>query len=313
MKYNSYTKKTPHISEIGFGAWQLGNGEFWHPMSDDEAIELVHEALDLGINYFDTAPGYGNGNSERLLGKAFKNKDRSKIVINTKFGHTADGEENFSPSAIRAAVEDSCRRLGTDYLDSILLHNPEMHITSGHSKEHYEIFEALKKEGKILAYGASLDSCDDMLAFMEGTDGEVIEALFNINFQDARKAFERAREKDVAIVAKVPLDSGWLSGKYNETSAFEGIRSRWSTKDIVNRSHVIDLIKKIPHESETLTQFALGYCMSYDAVKSVIPGCSNRQQLHNNVGSTKYPLSPEVVKQLEELYEEKIKGMNLPW
>ncbi len=313
MNYNFYTPRSPKVSEVGFGAWQLGNGESWHAMSDQEAIALVHEAIDYGINYFDTAPGYGRGSSERLLGKAFEDKDRYKLVINTKFGHTADGREDFSAAAIRVAVEDSCRRLKTEYLDSILLHNPPAHFLNGQSEEHYEVFEALVKEGKILAYGASLDSADDMLQFMATTKGEVIEALFNINFQDTRKAFDRALEKGVALVAKVPLDSGWLSGKYDESSTFTGIRSRWSVSEIKDRAHIIQMLRALPVPPQTLSQLALGYCMSYEAVKTVIPGCSNRSQLLSNFESTLYTLAPEVIVILEDLYDNKIKGMNLPW
>jgi aryl-alcohol dehydrogenase-like predicted oxidoreductase len=313
MNYNTYTSKSPKVSEVGFGAWQLGNGELWHTMSDEEAIALVHEALDYGINYFDTAPGYGNGNSERLLGKAFENRSRYRLVINTKFGHTADGREDFSAAAIRGAIEDSCRRLKTDYLDSILLHNPPAHILTGQSEEHYEVFEALKKEGKILAYGASIDSAEDMIQFMTSTKGEIIEALFNINFQDARNAFDMALEKGVAIVAKVPLDSGWLSGKYDEHSTFTGIRSRWTPEDIKNRGQVIEMLRALPVPPQTLSQLALSYCTAYEAVRTVIPGCSNSKQLLSNVESTKYPLSQELIGILEDLYDTKIKGMKLPW
>lgn len=313
MNYNKYTNNTPKISQIGFGAWQLGNKQFWGEMNDQEAIYLVHKALDYGVNYFDTAPGYGNGNSERLIGLALKNRDRSKVVINTKFGHTAEGHEDFRSSAIKKAVEDSCQRLQTDYIDSILFHNPSKEIYSGQSQEHYEVLEELKGQGKIRAYGASLDSSEDMITFMNGTKGEVIEALFNINFQGARDAFALALEKGVAIVAKVPLDSGWLGGKYNEESTFTGIRSRWSTDDIKTRAKVIDLIRALPEPPQTMSQLALAYCMSYEAVTTVIPGCKNIDQLKNNVDSLQYEMSEVMQKHLEELYDNQIKPLNMPW
>lgn len=313
MNYRTYTTNTPKISQIGFGAWQLGNKQFWGEMSDQEAIRLVHEALDYGINYFDTAPGYGNGNSERLIGLALKNHDRSKVVINTKFGHTADGREDFNASSIIKAVEDSCKRLQTDYIDSILLHNPSESIYSGQSKEHYEILEELKSQGKIKAYGASLDNSKDMIAFINGTKGEVIEALFNINFQGARDAFDLAKEKNVAIVAKVPLDSGWLTGKYNQKSTFTGIRDRWSLEDIKTRAEIIDMIRTLPESPQTMSQFALAFCLSYDAVTTVIPGCKNIDQLKNNVNSLHYKMTETMQKRLENLYEKNIKPMHLPW
>ena len=180
MKYNNYLKSCPKVSEIGIGAWQLGESSDWESMSEKEAIELVNKALDLGVNFFDTAPNYGNGTSEIRLGKALKEIDRSKIVINTKFGHPATGGTNFESNSIRESLEGSLRRLQTDYVDSIIMHNPPCEYLDGNKTDHYEIFEKLKEEGKIKAYGASLDSYDEMKLLMETTGSKVIEAFFNI-------------------------------------------------------------------------------------------------------------------------------------
>jgi aryl-alcohol dehydrogenase-like predicted oxidoreductase len=124
MKYHNYIKGCPDVSEIGLGAWQLGTGLHWESMSKEEAVSLVHKALDLGVNFFDTAPNYGKGTSELRLGNALKGKDRSKIVINTKFGHTNTGALNFEADYIRESLEGSLKRLRTDYVDSLIIHNP---------------------------------------------------------------------------------------------------------------------------------------------------------------------------------------------
>jgi len=313
MKYNVYTKNSPKVSEIGFGAWQLGKSLQWSEISEKESIKLIHEAINLGINFFDTAPNYGLGVSEKLIGRGIKNFDRRDIVINSKFGHTADGKTNFDSNSIRESVEGSLKRLKTDYLDSILLHNPPGEIYNGNKCDHYEEFEKLKQEGKILTYGASIDTAKDMKVFMDTTEGEIIEAFFNILHQDTRFAFDQALDQNVKIIAKVPLDSGWLSGKYNADSNFTGVRSRWSQKDVITRAEVVDKIKEIPRGNMTLAQLAISYCCSYDVITTVIPGNKNVDQLKANIDSNNYNLNSETIKLLEDLYNTEIKQLNLPW
>ncbi len=313
MKYNFYTEKSPKVSEIGFGAWQLGKSIQWSEMSDRDSLGLIHEAVNLGVNFFDTAPNYGLGASETLLGEGLKNFNRSDLIINTKFGHTNEGLTNYNSSYLRESIEGSLKRLKTDYLDSILMHNPPKEYYNGNKCDHYEILEKLKEEGKILSYGASIDTAVDMKVFMDTTNGEIIEAFFNIVHQGTRKAFDQAINQNVKIIAKVPLDSGWLSGKYNEESSFSGVRSRWSKSDIITRSKVIDKIKEIPRGDQTLAQMALSYCVSYDAVATVIPGNKNLEQLRGNINSCNYNLDKTTIVLLEELYDREIKNLKLPW
>lgn len=149
LKYNNYANGCPKVSEIGFGAWQLGNNIDWSGMSDQEAIQLVHRGLDLGVNFFDTAPNYALGNSERLLGMALKDVQRDKIVVSTKFGHSSDGHRDYSAKSIRESLEGSLKRLKMEYIDSILIHSPEQKYLDANTNEHYEIFEALKKKVKL--------------------------------------------------------------------------------------------------------------------------------------------------------------------
>lgn len=243
MEYRSYVEGSPNISVIGFGAWQLGNNIDWSGMTETEATALVHKAIDEGVNFFDTAPGYGHGSSEELLGKSIKKAKRETLVINTKFGHHSDGHTDFSHTVIRESIEGSLMRLRTDYIDSVLLHNPPSDLLKSEDNAHYEILEQLKTEGKILAYGASLDTKDDMITFMNHTNGKVIEAFFNILHQDVRFAFDIAKEKGIKVIAKIPLDSGWLSGKYHKDSTFLGVRSRWTREDIMTRAELIDEIR----------------------------------------------------------------------
>lgn len=313
MKYKKYIKKAPLVSEIGLGAWQLGENSGWKSMSELEAIAMVNKSMELGINFFDTAPNYGHGTSELRLGKALKNFDRSKIVINTKFGHSVTGETNYSANIIRESLEGSLKRLQVDYIDSLIIHNPPAEYLNGNNNPHYEILERLMDEGKINAYGASLDTYADMKLFMETTNCSVIEAFFNILHQDSALAFDLALEKEVGIIAKIPLDSGWLSGKYNAESTFTDIRSRWSKKDIITRSNLVKKVKDIIANENNLAQSAISFCLAYNAVSTVIPGNTTITQLENNVESANKPLSKELVKKLEDFYQNEVKHLNLPW
>jgi len=313
MNYNKYIKDAPLVSEIGLGTWQLGNDSGWRSMTAMDAVKLVEKSLEYGINFFDTAPNYGYGSSEERLGKALKGFDRSTIVINTKFGHTHSGITNFNSNYIRESLEGSLKRLQVDYVDSLIIHSPPFEILDGNKNEHYEILERLIEEGKIKAYGASLDTYEEMKLFMNTTNAKVIEAFFNILHQDASRAFDLAIEKEVGIIVKIPLDSGWLSGKYNAESLFQDIRSRWSRLDIQTRAKLVTRVKEIVEAKENLAQKAISFCLAYDAVSTVIPGNVNIAQLTSNVESTLNPISRELVEKLEDFYLHEVKQFKLPW
>ncbi len=313
MKYNKLISRSPAVSEIGLGAWQLGVNSGWKSLSEKESIDLVNRSMEYGINFFDTAPNYGFGTGEERLGKALKQVDRSKIVINTKFGHTDSGKTNYSSNYIRESLEGSLKRLQVDYVDSLIIHNPPTAYLDGNNNDHYEILERIMAEGKILAYGASLDTYEDMRLLMETTKAEVIEAFFNILHQDAARAFDLAKEKQVGIIAKIPLDSGWLSGKYNGESTFDDIRSRWSKQDIQTRAHLVNKVKEIIQQENNLAQKAISFCLANDAVSTVIPGNVNTEQLKTNVESVNDPISKELVEKLKEFYQAEVSELNLPW
>ncbi|WNF38447.1 aldo/keto reductase [Bacillaceae bacterium IKA-2] len=182
MKQRPFGSTGHFVSEIGLGTWQLGNEKDWGAMTEIEAIKIVDKALDLGCNFFDTAPNYGLGKSEEIIGKALRGK-RDKVIISSKFGHHDNGVINFDPNEIEKSIDKSLKRLQTDYLDSVLLHNPPFEILNGDSP-HFEVLEKLKCEGKIGAYGASVDSSKEMCELIETTNSQVIEVMFNIFHQE---------------------------------------------------------------------------------------------------------------------------------
>jgi len=310
MDYKSFADTKKQASRLGFGAWQLGNSEFWSPMTEQEGINLVQEAVKNGITLFDTAPGYASGRSETILGKALKNV-REEVIINSKFGHRADGRTDFSSTSIEAAIHDSLSRLQTDYLDSLILHNPAKNILMGFT-DHFKVMKQMKDLGLIRAYGVSIDSIEELQMTLEHTDSSVIEIMFNVFHQIPEEWLNKAKDKGVAIIAKVPLDSGWLSGKYDQYTVFTGIRDRWLFEDKKRRS---DLCKKLIWftRDKNLTKYALGFIKSFDQITSFIPGIHSMEHLHENLSYAEYNLPEELKKQFINLYEKEIKNNPLPW
>lgn len=313
MKYNQLIKESPAVSEIGMGAWQLGIQSGWKEMTESEAIALVQTAYEMGVNFFDTAPNYGKGTSELRLGKALKGYDRNKLVVNTKFGHTDSGGTDYSSNSIRKSLDGSLKRLQMDYVDSLIIHSPPFSYLDGNKNDHYTLLEQLKTEGKIRAYGASLDTCKEIETLLNSTNSKVIEVFFNIFHQDVARAFDLAKEKKVGIIVKIPLDSGWLTGKYIEHSVFHDIRKRWSKSDIQTRAVLVDKVKRIIGSEAKLAHAALSFCLAYDAVTTVIPGNTSMQQLKENLSAISKHISKELVQQLVTFYEEEVECLHIPW
>ncbi|PQJ76119.1 oxidoreductase [Polaribacter gangjinensis] len=313
MNYRNYTTTIQKVSEIGLGTWQLGDDFCWKSVSEKEATTIVEKAIDLGINFFDTAPNYGLGTSEERLGRILKNHERDSFVINTKFGHNHLGKTDYSSKTIRNSLESSLKRLQMECVDSLIIHNPPLHFLDGNKNDHYEILERLIEEGKIKAYGASLDTFEEMKLLMETTNATVIEAFFNILHQDAKLAFQLAEKKEVAIIAKIPLDSGWLTGKYDAKSVFTDIRNRWSKHDIETRARLVNRVKEILQQEDNLAQKAISFCLAYKTVSTVIPGALSISQLESNVKSTLYPIYETELIKLEEFYNNEVANLQLPW
>lgn len=298
------------VSEIGFGSWQLSTNDTWGYMTKEYAIKLVKEAYNNGVTVFDTAPGYGNGASEKILGEATKDF-RENVIINTKVGHGPNGEYEFSIEGIRNSIKRSLENLQTTYLDSVIMHNPERYILEGNSPLVEELKKA-KEEGLIKAYGFSIDSLEELKIVLENYDVDTIEIMFNIIHQEAKYLFDEIKRRGIFLLIKVPLDSGWLTGKYTNESSFTGVRARWDKDTKDERHKIINEIKDITG-NENLVNDALGFILSFNQVSAVIPGTKNLQQLHSNISSSSYKMPSEIKEKLEDLYDNQIKKQNIPW
>jgi aryl-alcohol dehydrogenase-like predicted oxidoreductase len=251
MQHRPLGRTGLEVSEISFGAWQLGNDDCWEGMDRATAQRLVHAALDGGINLFDTAPNYGGGESEELLGEALSGR-RQDVVLVSKFGHRTDGGKDFDPGRFDDGLAASLQRLRTDHLDVLLLHNPPAQIYEG-GHAIWDCLERAKDAGKIRHFGASLDFASEAEACVQNSGSEVLEIFFNILHQDVRRAFPLLRERGIGLIAKIPLDSGWLSGRYHAETRFEGVRSRWSRSEIEGRAALVEQLGWLTDDGSALS------------------------------------------------------------
>jgi aryl-alcohol dehydrogenase-like predicted oxidoreductase len=313
MKLRPFGNTGMNVSEIGLGAWQLANPD-WGISDKNEALEIIQKSLEAGCNFFDTAPGYGQGRSEELLGEGLKSA-RANIFICTKFSHySANGERDFEAANIRPVLEGSFRRLQTDYIDILLLHNPPRELMDGGvAADLYEELEKLKTEGLIREYGVSLDWREEVEMVVETTKSKALEVFFNALYQEPLPAFQKAQENGVGIIVKVPLDSGWLSGKYRGGHHFDDIRKRWPPEVVARRSELVERFAALVPAGISLTHAALQFILAQPQVSTIIPGAKTVEQALENFAAADTQLSPEVVQAMYALWEAEIMNDPLPW
>ncbi len=301
------------VSEIGYGAWQLCNDDSWGGMDDQTALRLIDEAIGGGINLFDTAPNYAHTKSESILGKALKGR-RDQVVLVSKFGHTPEGPKLFTVEWFWKSLEASLGRLRTDYLDVLLLHNPPSEMYAG-TDPVWDAMEKAKDQGKIRHFGASLDFASEVRDCLANTGSEVLEVLFNVFHQDVRRSFDTVRRHGAGIIAKVPLDSGWLTGRFDANSRFDGIRARWSEEEIARRAKLVSEIGWLVDDKSELAHKAIAYLLAYDEVSCVIPGIRTQQQLDSNLAAADCDLSSDEKARLEKFWDELTENGSrlLPW
>jgi aryl-alcohol dehydrogenase-like predicted oxidoreductase len=311
MKLRPFGNTGVNVSEIGLGAWQLANPD-WGVDNKSEGLRIIQKSLEAGCNFFDTAPGYGGGRSEELLGEGLKSV-RKDVILCTKFGHTAEGVTDFNTNAIRPSIEASMSRLQTDYLDIVLMHNPRREMMDGRVASQYAELETLKAEGKIREYGVSLDWREEVDMVLDTTKSKALEVFFNALYQEPLPAFQKAYENGVGIIVKVPLDSGWLSGRYRKGHQFDDIRKRWPPEVVVRRSELVEQFAALIPEGASMTHAALQFILAQPQVSTVIPGAKSVEQALDNFAAADKQLSPEVVQSMYNLWEREIMSDPLPW
>lgn len=321
MKYRRLGKTGFDVSEISIGTWQLG-GRWGDSFNEVEAAATLKTAADLGVNFFDTADKYRDGLSEHAVG-SFALKYPKRIFVATKCGrrlspHTAQG---YNDKNIRAFVEDSLKNMGWETLDLIQLHCPPFEVY--YSPDVFETLEALKKEGKILNYGVSVEKVEQALKAIEYPGLSTVQVIFNMFRQrPAELLFPEAKKRDVGIIVRVPLASGLLTGKFTRKTKFskgdhrffnvEGkFFDRGETFAGINFEKGLDAVEKLRAVfpgPQPLALYALRWILMFPEVSCIIPGASTHEQAEINVRASDLPpLSDDQMKRVREIYETFIK------
>jgi aryl-alcohol dehydrogenase-like predicted oxidoreductase len=309
MKYRELGKTGLRVSAVGLGT-MVHAGHFG-PMKDEESLDAIETALELGVNFIDTSDAYGAGYSETLLGNTLKGR-RDKVIIATKGGNVMTGPNRgkriFAPDYIDGVLHESLKRLQTDYIDLYQLHNPNVEVIE--RGEVWEVLERRKKEGKIRHYGVSINSMEEGIAAVKDGRSETIQVEYNLLAQEPAEAFfPLAQAANIGIIARVPLKRGILTGKL--TAADE---QRFQGEDVRARSFKGEAFWKELAKAEqlgflvhgpvqTLTQAAIAFCIAHPAVSVVIPGARNAAQMRENAAGADVELPQDDLKKIAELWK----------
>lgn len=312
MQYRELADTGMRVSEIGFGAWGIGGasaGATSYGNTDDaESCNALTAALDCGINFFDTANVYGEGRSEALIGKVFEHA-RDRVVIATKAGmERFDAPVDYSPAAIRRSLAESLRRLRTDHVDLLQLHNPDVDHLGAHP-EIFDALNALKREGLIRAFGLSLKSPAEGLDAIASLGVKILQVNFNLLDMRALHCglLDLAKQSGASVIARTPLCFGFLSGRVDRSTVFppNDHRSRWSVRQIESWiSGTEAVIGAVANErGDSPSQLALRFCLSYAAISTVIPGMLTVAEVDENaVSSDLGPLPERGLSAVEAVY-----------
>ena len=298
MKYRKFSDLGWDVSEIGLGCWAIGGN--WVDVSEHDAREVLNKALDKGVNFFDTADAYGDGRSEKFIGKFVKSTSE-KIFVTTKTGqrmhpHTPDG---YNLKNIEEFIDRSLINLGIDCIDLLQLHCPPPEICS--KKETYEMMDEMVKKGKIAYYGVSVFNISEAMDAIQFPNVKSIQMVFNIFRQKpAEVFFKEAKKRNVGIIARGPLASGLLTGTIDQDTKFTPNDHRsyningkafdvGDTFSGVNFEKGLEAVGKLKHllpDNFSLTDLALKWILMHDEVSVVIPGATNKSQVQMNTNAS---------------------------
>jgi aryl-alcohol dehydrogenase-like predicted oxidoreductase len=322
MRYRELGRTGWKISEISFGAWAIGSA--WGRVDDTESLAALHRAIDLGVNFIDTADVYGMGHSERLIAR-LKRERRETIYVATKAGrrlspHTADG---YNRQNLEQYINDSLRNLETDCLDLVQLHCPPIEVY--YRPEVFGALDDLTKEGKIRYYGVSVEKVEEALKAIEFPGVQSIQIIFNMfRTRPAELFFPEAQRRKVGILARVPLASGMLAGKITLQTTFEtddhrnfnrhgemfDVGETFSGVDFKTGLAAVEELRALATPGVTLAQLALRWILMFDAVTCAIPGAKRPSQVEDNVRAADLPpLTDAQMAKAREIYDTYIRKL----
>ncbi|RZK22857.1 MAG: aldo/keto reductase [Hymenobacter sp.] len=317
MQHRTLGKTGFSISEISLGTWQVG-GKWGEPFSHATADRILNDAVDAGINFIDTADVYGDGESEKAVGRLVRSR-AERVYVATKCGrrlqpHTADA---YQPAALRGFVEDSLRNMGLDTLDLVQLHCPPTAVY--YRPEIFEVFDQLKAEGKILNLGVSVEKVEEGLKALEYSNVTTVQVIFNMFRQrPAELLFKEAQRRNVGLIVRVPLASGLLTGKFSPQTTFAPDDHRnfnrdgeafdkgetFAGVDYSTGLAAVEELKRLFPGQANLAQQALRWILMFPEVSCIIPGASRPEQLAANLHTEEVPaLSSEQMTAVRAVYD----------
>jgi aryl-alcohol dehydrogenase-like predicted oxidoreductase len=321
LEYRDLGQTGMRVSEISLGTWAFGDG--WGTVSEDDALGALNWAVDLGVNFLDSADVYGDGRSERLIARLLKDRPNDEIQVATKAGRRLDPHtpEGYDYDHLSAFVESSLTNLGVEALDLLQLHCPPTEVYRQDST--FEALDRLQEAGKIRNYGVSVEKVEEARMALDYPGVATVQIIFNIFRQKpAEEFFPLAEERNVGILARVPLASGLLSGKMRADREFGEDDHRnfnregrafdrgetFSGVDFETGLLAAEELKELVPEGNTLAQFALRWILMHPAVSCAIPGGKNPTQVEDNVAAAEMPLlSDDVMRRAREIYDGRVR------
>ncbi len=322
MNYRELGRTGWKVSEISFGAWAIGGA--WGDVDDRESLAALHRAVDLGVNFFDTADVYGFGRSERLLAQLRRERSE-EIIIATKAGRGLDPHvaSAYNQNNLRFFIELSLKNLETEALDLLQLHCPPTEVY--YNPELFGALDDFVKRGKIRFYGVSVENVEQGLKAIEYPGVQSVQIIFNMFRQrPAELLFGEARKRRVGILARVPLASGLLSGKLTSQSQFAVDDHRafnrhgeqfdrgetFSGVDYETGLRAVEELRALVPEGMTMAQFALRWILMFPAVSCAIPGARRPAQAEDNARASDFPpLTGETMRRVGEIYQRHIQPL----
>jgi len=314
MKERRLGKSGRKVTEIGLGCWQLAGD--WHPVSETAAMDILRSAVDTGIRFFDTADVYGNGMSERLIGR-FRKECSEPMFVATKVGRGGEiYPNNYTLKTVTQHVEGSIQRLGVEALDLVQLHCiPPAVLQQG---DIFGWLDILQEQGKILRWGASVETVEEALLCMEQPNLLSLQIIFNCLRQKPVETVLKVAERlGTGIIVRLPLASGLLSGKFDCSTRFGEKDPRHYNRegDVFNIGEIfgglpfdkgLDIVEQIRSwipEGMTMAQMALRWLLDFEAVTTVIPGATRPEQVQDNARAARLPSLPQGLHlKLRDLY-----------
>ena len=320
MQYRTLGRTGFKVSAISFGAWAIGGS--WGSVKDEDSIAALHKAIDMGVNFIDTADVYGDGRSEKLIARVRKERSE-EIIIATKAGRRLDPHtsEGYNYENLSQFIDRSRKNLDVDTLDLVQLHCPPTEVF--YRPDVFQIMDDLQKQGKIQHYGVSVEKVEEALKAIDFPNVKTVQIIFNMfRHRPADLFFDQAKKRNIGILARVPLASGLLTGKMTPKTSFEKDDHRafnrhgeafdqgetFAGVDYELGLQAVEELKQLLPENMSLVQMALRWILMFDAVTCAIPGAKRPDQAEQNFSAADLPpLSDETMQAVKDIYGKYIK------